>query len=64
MVAEAGGEGAIRPWLGLVLLSAVVIGIVLVALLADRVMLFRKVPVPEPPAVLARRAQQILERLG
>src|SRR4051794_4159059 len=64
MVADAGGEGTIRPWVGLALLSAVVAGIVLVALLADRVMLFRKVPLPEPPAVLARRAQQILERLG
>jgi serine/threonine-protein kinase len=63
MVADAGGEGTIRPSVGLVLLSAVVIGIVLVALLADRVMLFRKVPLPEPPAVLSRRAQRILERL-
>jgi hypothetical protein len=64
MVADAGGEGTIRPQVGLVLLGAVVIGIVLVALVADRVMLFRKVSLPEPPAVLARRAQQILERLG
>jgi serine/threonine-protein kinase len=64
MVADAGGEGTIRPWVGLVLLSVIVIGIVLVALLADRVMLFRMVPLPEPPAVLSRRAQQILERLG
>src|SRR5262249_51610168 len=51
LVAEAGGEGAIPPWVGLLLLSAVVIGIVLVALLAERVMLFRKVPLPEPPTV-------------
>jgi serine/threonine-protein kinase len=64
MVADVGGEGTIRPPVGLVLLGAVVIGIVLVALVADRVMLFRMVPLPEPPAVLARRAQQILERLG
>src|SRR5262249_4884899 len=64
MVADAGGEGTIRPLVGLVLLSVVVIGVVLVALLAERVMLFGKVPLPEPPAVLSRRAQQILERLG
>src|SRR6516165_2914394 len=64
MVADAGGEGTIRPWVGLTLLGVVVASIVLVALLADRVMLFRKVPLPEPPAVLTRRAQQILERLG
>ncbi len=64
MVADAGGEGAIPPWVGLALLGTILASIVLVALLADRVMLFRKVPLPEPPVVLARRAQQILERLG
>ena len=42
LVADSGGEGAIRPWVGLALLGAVVGGIVVVALLADRVMLFRK----------------------
>jgi serine/threonine-protein kinase len=64
LVADAGGEGAIRPWVGLALLGVVVAGIVLAALLADRVMLFRRVPLPESPTVLARRAQQLLERLG
>ena len=44
MVADAGGEGAIPPWVGTGAAAAVVAGIVLVALLADRVMLFRKVP--------------------
>ena len=64
MVADAGGEGTIRPWVGLALLGVVVASIVLVALLADRVMLFRKVPLPEPPEVLARRARQVLEHCG
>src|SRR5262249_35141721 len=64
LVADAGGEGAIRPWLGLALLGVVVASIVLVALLADLVMLFRKVRLPEPPEVLARRARQVLERCG
>jgi hypothetical protein len=63
-VADAGGEGTIRPAVGLMLLSVVVAGIVLVALLADQVMLFRKVPLPEPPEFLARRARQILEHCG
>jgi hypothetical protein len=64
LVADAGGEGTIRPWVGLALLGVVVAGVVLVALLADRVMLFRKVPLPEPPEVLARQARHILEHLG
>src|SRR5262249_32663761 len=49
---------------GLALLGVVVGSLVLVALLADRVMLFRRVPLPEPPAVLARQARQVLERCG
>jgi serine/threonine-protein kinase len=64
LVADAGGEGAIRPAVGLALLVVVVGSLVLVALLADRVMLFRRVPLPEPPAVLARQARQVLDRCG
>jgi hypothetical protein len=45
-------------------LGVVVVSIVLVALLADRVMLFRKVPLPEPPEALARQARQVLEHCG
>ncbi len=64
LVADAGGEGTIRLWVGLVLLGVVVGSLALVALLADRVMLFRKVPLPERPEVLARRARQVLEQCG
>jgi serine/threonine-protein kinase len=64
LVADAGGEGTIRPGVGLALLGMVVGGIVLIALLSDQVMLFRKVPLPEPPEVLARQARQILEHSG
>jgi serine/threonine-protein kinase len=60
----SGGEGTIRPGLGLVLLSVLVGSLVLVALLADRTMFFRKVPLPEPPEFLARRARQVLEHCG
>jgi hypothetical protein len=49
---------------GLALLGVVVGSLVVVALLADRVMLFRRVPLPEPPAVLARQARHVLERCG
>jgi serine/threonine-protein kinase len=64
LVADGGGEGTIRPGLGWALLGVVVGGIALVAFLADRVMLFRKMPLPEPPEVLARQAQQVLKHCG
>jgi len=64
LVADAGGEGTIRPALGLALLAVVVASVVGTAVLADRVMLFRKVPLPEPPQVLIHAARQILERCG
>jgi serine/threonine-protein kinase len=64
LVADAGGEGTIRPAVGLALLATVLAGIVGTALLADHVMLFRKVPLPEPPQVLIHQARQILEQCG
>jgi serine/threonine-protein kinase len=64
LVADGGGEGTIQLGLGLVLLGVLVGSIALVALLADRTMLFRKVPLPESPEVLARRARQVLEHCG
>jgi serine/threonine-protein kinase len=64
LVADAGGEGTLRPAAGLALLGVVVVGIALLALLSDRVMLFRRVPLSEPPEVLARQARHLLERLG
>ena len=64
LVADAGGEGSIRPWVGLVLFAVVLAGIVLTALLADRVMLFHKVPLPDPPEIMALCAKLVLERCG
>jgi serine/threonine-protein kinase len=64
LVADAGGEGTIRPAVGLALLAVVLACIVGTALLADHVMLFRKVPLPAPRQVLIHRARQILERFG
>jgi serine/threonine-protein kinase len=62
MVADAPVEGRLSPAVGLALLAAVVAGIVLIAVLADRTMLFRRVTLSRPPEVMAQQAQDLLER--
>jgi serine/threonine-protein kinase len=62
MVADAPLEGRLSPAVGLALLAAVVGGIVLLAVLADRTMLFRQVTLNRPPEVMAQQAQDLLER--
>jgi serine/threonine-protein kinase len=64
MVADAGAEGRIRPWVGAALLAVVLVGMWLIAVLADYTMLFRRVPLNEPPEALARQAQRLLADLG
>jgi Protein kinase domain len=64
MVADAGEEGLISPWLGLTLLGLLAGGLVLIALLNDRVGLLGRVPVTQPAAEMARRARQLLADLG
>jgi serine/threonine-protein kinase len=63
-VADAGGPGDVPPAVGLALLAAVLVGIALVAALADRTMLYRRVPLTEPPEALASRARGLLADLG
>jgi serine/threonine-protein kinase len=62
MVADAPVEGRLSPAVGLALLAAVVGGIILMAILADRIMLFRQVTLNRPPEVMAQQAQDLLER--
>jgi serine/threonine-protein kinase len=63
MVADAPVEGRLSAAVGLAQLAAVVGGIALMAVLADRTMLFRQVALNRPPEVLAQQAQDLLERL-
>jgi serine/threonine-protein kinase len=63
MVADAPVEGRLSPAVGLALLASVVAGIVLIALLADRTMLFRQVTLNRPPEAMAQQAQDFLERI-
>jgi serine/threonine-protein kinase len=58
-------EGTLRPAVAASLLGAILLGMVVVGLLADRARLFRMVPLGEkPPAVLKDRARQVLNRIG
>jgi serine/threonine-protein kinase len=63
LVADAGGVGAIRPWVGLLLLAGVAAGLTAVAFL-NNITLVRFVPMDRPPEDMARRAGQVLVDLG
>ena len=64
MVAAAREEGGLRPAVGWTCLGAALLGLMAVAFLSDRVMLFRKVPLARPPEALAERAREIVQRVG
>jgi serine/threonine-protein kinase len=63
LVADAGEVGLIKPWIGLTLVAVVIVELVAQAWLNDRAV-FRRVPLPKPPDVLADRAETLLRRLG
>jgi serine/threonine protein kinase len=63
LVADAGGSGLVRPWVGLLLLAGVAAGVLAFAALADRVALYRRVPL-DPPAVQLARVRALLADAG
>jgi serine/threonine-protein kinase len=63
MVADAPVEGRLSPAVGLALLTTVIGGIVVIAILADRTMLFRQVALNRRPEVMVQQAQDLLENL-
>ncbi len=64
LVADAGEVGLLRPWVGLALLAAVVVGLYLLAVLEDRFALYRRVPPLQSPEILAHQAREHLKHLG
>jgi serine/threonine-protein kinase len=64
MVAAAGGEGGFGPRVAAACLGAVLLGLLLVALLNNRVALHRLGGPGKPAVVLADRAREIMEQLG
>jgi len=64
VVAEAGGEGGLRPALALGCLAFVLVATVVLAALNDRTSILGYVSLDKPPQVLADRSEQILAGIG
>jgi serine/threonine-protein kinase len=64
MVADAGAEGTLSPPLAAALLAMSMLGVVLVAMLAQRATFYGQIPLERSPAALAARARSLLDRLG
>lgn len=64
MVAAAGEEGALPPWIGAACLATILIAIGILGLAAPRNTLLGRVPGGKPPAVLTERAGAVLAASG
>lgn len=64
MVAAAAAPGRTAPSVVLAYLIATLLGLAVIARLADQVSLFGRVPIEQPPDVLVSRAQDILTGLS
>jgi serine/threonine-protein kinase len=64
LLAEAGAKGGLSTVAAWSLLSAVVLGTILVFVFAGRTQITRRVPLPEPPQVLASNARKLLQAIG
>ena len=64
MVAAAGETQGMRPRVAVVLLAAVAVGLTAFLFAADRYALHNRVPLENPPEVLATRAREIIRQVG
>src|SRR5712664_451611 len=64
MVAAAGETEGMRPILALTLIVLSAVGLIALLFMADRYKLHNRVPLDNPPEVLAARAREIVRRLG
>jgi serine/threonine-protein kinase len=64
MVAAAGGRGTLKRRVGLGLVGVALVSFIAVALLNEKVALFRMARLEKPPVVLADRAREILTQIG
>ncbi|MCZ6507840.1 MAG: serine/threonine-protein kinase, partial [Acidobacteria bacterium] len=64
MVAEAGGEGKLRPAIAIPVLALAVLGALVFTLLNARFSIVNWIPFDTPPQVLDARAQEIVAELG
>jgi hypothetical protein len=64
MVAAAGATEGMRPRIAIALLALSAIGLIALLFMADRYRLHNRVPLDNPPEVLAARAREIVRQLG
>jgi hypothetical protein len=64
VVAAAGLRGALRPAVGWACLAGVLLMLALNILVSGQLILTGRVPFDKPPAVLAERAREVIQRLG
>ncbi len=64
MVAAAGATEGMRPRLAIALLAITTLALLALLFMADRYKLHNRVPLDNPPEVLAARAREIVRRLG
>jgi len=64
MVAASGSKEGLKPWVAWICLAVVVAGIGAAAVLGEKALLFRLVPVGNPPEVLAAKSREILQKAG
>jgi len=64
MVAASGQNAGLKPAVALSCMAGIVLGLIAVAIIAQRVNLLSKIPFENPPEVLAQKAREIVQKLG
>jgi serine/threonine-protein kinase len=64
MVAEAGGEGGVRPALAVTALAVIIMGLIGAVVLRDVDSMFRHLAMDKPPDALTLEAREILAEVG
>jgi hypothetical protein len=64
MVAASGGTEGLKPWVAWTCLAFVILGICAAAFLGRQALLFRRVPIENPPDAMAASAREILKKAG
>jgi predicted Ser/Thr protein kinase len=64
MVAASGSKEGLKPWVAWTCLAFVIVGICAAAFLGRQALLFRRVPIENPPEAMAVSAREILKKAG
>jgi serine/threonine-protein kinase len=64
MVAASGSTEGLKPWVAWSCLAFVIVGIVAAAFLGRQALLYRRVPIENPPEAMAASARDIIKKAG